>query len=152
VDKLKEIRQRAIFIHGEVPSSKNSKEIGYIFLKGTQSSNIMARVRGNLRPVRLNLNSSKATKRYMKERMTEYSLKKSEFQKKLKNFEAPYRVVFSFVRKTKRKFDYINAAQIVQDMMVYTGWLEDDNCEILVPYFEKWQHDKLNPGVFISIF
>ena len=61
-------------------------------------------------------------------------------------------MVFSFVRKTKRKFDYINAAQIVQDMMVYTGWLDDDNCEILVPYFEKWQHDKHNPGVFISIF
>lgn len=146
------IRKRAIFIGGEVPSSKNSKEIGYYFLPAGSSSNIMAKVKGGLRSVRLNLNSSKATKRYQKGAAIEYSLKKSEFKNLVKNLEPPFRVVFSFVRKTKRKFDYINAAQIVQDMMVDHGWIEDDNCEFLIPYFEKWEHDKRNPGVYISVF
>ncbi len=82
----------------------------------------------------------------------EYSLKKSEFKNLIKNLEPPFRVVFSFVRKTKRKFDYINAAQIVQDMMVDHGWIEDDNCEYLIPYFEKWEHNKNHPGVYISVF
>lgn len=150
--KQQEIRNRAIFIEGEVPSSKNSKEIGFIYQKPTNSSNILVRSKGTLRPVRLTLNSSKATKNYQKTRGILYSAKKSEFQKIAKNFEPPYRVVFSFVRKTRRKFDYINAAQIVQDMMVDYGWIEDDNCEFLIPYFEKWEHDKENPGVYISIF
>jgi len=151
-EKQKEIRSRAIFIDGEVPSSKNSKEIGFIFQKNTSESRVLVRTKGTLRPVRMTLNSSKATKAYQKTRAILYSAKKSEFKKISKNFEPPYRVVFSFVRKTKRKFDYINAAQIVQDMMVDHGWIEDDNCEFLIPYFEKWEHDKLNPGVYISIF
>lgn len=151
-EKQIEIRKKAIFIGGEVPSSKNSKVIGYYFLPAGSSSNILARVRATLRPVRLNLNSSKVTKRYQKSAAMEYSLKKSEFKNLIKNLEPPFRVVFSFVRKTKRKFDYINAAQIVQDMMVDHGWIEDDNCEYLIPYFEKWEHNKNHPGVYISVF
>lgn len=152
MSKESEIIERGIFIPGEVPSSKNSKEIGFIFLKRGASGKIFINRNGKYLPVRLNLNSSKATKRYIKERTIDYISKKIAFKKLLKGKEKPYRICFQFSRKTKRKFDYINAAQIVQDMMVKTEWLEDDDCVNIRPYFIEYKVDKNNPGVLISIF
>ena len=137
---------------GEVPSSKNSKEIGFLYMKKGSKSSIYHLKNGSYMPVRLNLNSSKATKRYIKEREWEYVANKKEFKELVKNFEPPYRICFKFFRKTKRKFDYINAAQIVQDMMVKHGWIEDDDCVNVRPYFLEYEVDKNNPGVLISIF
>lgn len=148
----KQIIESGIFIPGEVPSSKNSKEIGFLYLKKGATSSIYYKKNGVYRPVRLNLNSSKATKRYIKERDWEYVAKRKEFGELVKNHEAPYRICFKFFRKTKRKFDYINAAQIVQDMMVKHGWVEDDDCKNVRPYFLEYEVDKNNPGVLISIF
>ena len=147
-----EIIERGIFIPGEVPSSKNSKEIGFIFLKRGTIGKIFIKRNGNYMPVRLNLNSSKATKRYVKERTIEYVSKKIPFKRLIKDKEKPYRICFRFTRKTKRKFDYINAAQIVQDMMVKNGWVDDDDCVNVRPYFIEYKVDKENPGVLISIF
>lgn len=148
----KQIIERGIFIPGEVPSSKNSKEIGFLYMKKGSESSIYHKKNGTFRPVRLNLNSSKATKRYVKEREWDYAAKKKEFAELVKGYEAPYRICFKFFRKTKRKFDYINAAQIVQDMMVKYGWVEDDDCVNIRPYFLEYEVDKENPGVLISIF
>jgi hypothetical protein len=44
-------------------------------------------------------------------------------------------VEFKFTRDSKRLFDLINAAQIVQDLMVEYGWIEDDNYTQLIPVF-----------------
>lgn len=144
-------RSKSIFIEGEVPSSKNSKEIGFIFLKRGTPGKIYVRRNDSFLPVRLNLNSSKQTKKYIKDRSILYVAHKQEFEKLVEGKLPPYKVEFTFHRKTRRKFDYINAAQIVQDLMVEFGWIEDDNCEFLIPYFGEWIHDKENPGVTISI-
>ena len=69
----------------------------------------------------------------------------------LKGKKKPYNIEFTFYRKTKRKFDYINAAQIVQDLMVKHGWIDDDNCTEMKPYFGNYVHQKDNPGVFIKV-
>lgn len=147
-----QIEKRGIFIPGEVPSSKNSKEIGFIFLKRGTPGKIFVERNGQMMPVRLNLNSSNATKRYVKEHFIDYIAKKVEFQRLAKNYTAPYRLCFKFIRGSRRKFDYINAAQIVQDMMVEHGWITDDNCDEVRPYFLEYEYDKNNPGVLISIF
>lgn len=63
----------------------------------------------------------------------------------------PYHIVFRFVRKSKHKFDYINPAQTVQDAMVKHGWIEDDNADIIIPYFKKYSYDKNKAGVYISV-
>ena len=141
----------SIFIEGEVPSSKNSKEIGYFFLKKGTIGKIYVLRNGNMLPVRLNLRSSNQTKRYIKDSNILYVARRKEFEKLVEGLQMPFRVKFTFHRKTRRKFDYINAAQIVQDLMVEHGWIEDDNCECLIPYFGEWIHDKENPGVKISI-
>jgi len=51
----------------------------------------------------------------------------------------PLRVHLYFIRDSKRKFDLINASQIVLDMMVEYGWIPDDNA------------DKAKSGVFIDV-
>ena len=105
-----------------------------------------------MRPVRLNLNSSKVTKRYIKEHSIDYIANKVKFKRLLGEYQLPYRVCFKFFRGTRRKFDYINAAQIVQDLMVEHGWVDDDDCANVKPYFLDYEYNKDNPGVLISIF
>ena len=155
----KEIIARGIFIPGNVPSSKNSKEIGFIFKKAGAPATIFYLKNGldpkdlkNYRPVQLNLNSSAATQRYRKEHTIDYIAGKVKFQNTLKSFNTPYRIYFKFFRDTNRKFDYINAAQIVQDMMVENGWITDDDCLNIKPYFGDYEVNKTNPGVLISVF
>lgn len=152
MNKQDEIIKRGIFIPGEVPSSKNSKEIGFIFLKRGTPGKIFVERNGSMMPVRLNLNSSNATKRYVKERFIDYVANRAKFKQMIEGYQKPYRICFKLVRGTKRKFDYINAAQIVQDMMVEHGWIDDDDCQNVRPYFLEYEVDKNNPGVLISIF
>jgi hypothetical protein len=152
MSKEEEILKRGIFIPGEVPSSKNSKEIGFIFLKNGSQSRTFVKRGEKLIPVRFTLNSSKATKRYVKDHAIDYIANKVKFQRMIKDMDPPYRVVFKFIRKTKRKFDYINAAQIVQDMMATHDWIVDDDCNNLKPYFIDYEVNKNEPGVIISVF
>ena len=35
--------------------------------------------------------------------------------------------------------------------MVSYGWIEDDNCEFIIPVFEPYSYDKEKPGVIIKI-
>tara|TARA_R110002012_G_scaffold169141_4_gene332964 strand:+ start:1003 stop:1368 length:366 start_codon:yes stop_codon:yes gene_type:complete len=118
----------SVFIPGNTPSSKNSQQwTGKYLVK------------------------SKTTQRYVKNSKWYYVANKKEFKKMLKGKKKPYDIEFTFYRKTKRKFDYINAAQIVQDLMVKHGWLDDDNCTEMKPYFGNYVHQKDNPGVLIKI-
>lgn len=120
----------SIFIPGDVPSSKNSKTWTGKFLV-----------------------SSKACTRYKKNTTIFYANKKhiGDFKQMLSQVEKPYRIAFCFVRETKRLFDYINMAQIVQDLMVEHGWLTDDNCNEVIPSFRPYIYNKQNPGVHIEV-
>lgn len=121
-----------IFIPGEVPSSKNSKEIIFV----------------NKKP---RLVHSKATTKYIKTRSILYKTNKKVFDALVKGKKFPIHVRFTFTRVTKRQFDYINAAQIVQDLMVKYEWIPDDSCNYLVPHFGIRKIDKKNPGVKIEV-
>ena len=115
-----------IFIPGNVPSSKNSKIWTGKFLV-----------------------SSKATKTWQKNTKDFWLLYKKEFTDNLKS--KPHRVAFTFTRKSKHKFDYVNPLQTVQDEMVKHGWLDDDNADELLPILLPYKYDKENPGVEISL-
>jgi hypothetical protein len=65
--------------------------------------------------------------------------------------DKPVVIAFTFYRDSRRPFDYINPAQTVQDLMVTYGWLPDDNANYIVPYFERYQYNKENPGVEITL-
>ena len=117
-----------IFIPGNVPSSKNSK-----------------RWTGKM------LINSKTVMNYIKESKGYYLEYKNQFKKELKQHKFPVKISFKFIRKSKHKFDYINPAQTVQDLMVKNGWIEDDNAEFIIPVFEQYEYDKEKPGVYITI-
>tara|TARA_B110000902_G_scaffold265169_1_gene348712 strand:+ start:3409 stop:3819 length:411 start_codon:yes stop_codon:yes gene_type:complete len=124
---------KEIFIPLNVPSSKNSKQwTGKMLI------------------------NSKTTRNYIKSSKKDYIQGKEEFDKLLNTKEGielsyPIHIDMYFVRSSKRKFDYINPAQTVQDLMVKYGWIEDDNCDIIVPHFSGYHVDTANPGVIIKI-
>lgn len=117
-----------IFIPGNVPSSKNSKVWTGKFLI-----------------------SSKVTRNYIKDTALIWKASTHEWLKLIKNVPPPYYVGLYFIRDSKRKFDYINACQVVADLMVDYGWIEDDNTDFFVPVFLGTEVDKANCGVRISI-
>ena len=117
-----------IFINGNTPSSKNSQQwTGRYLIK------------------------SKATQQYIKDSKQEYLDNTNKFLKMLEGVDKPYKIEFTFIRKSKHRFDYINAAQIVQDLMVKYDWLEDDNMMEMKPFFGDYKYDKENPGTIIKI-
>lgn len=124
-----------IFIYGNVPSSKNSKRWTGRFLI-----------------------SNEATQKYKKYSAKEYETFAFDFVKEVvdNHIPVPLKVGFHFVRKSKHKFDFINACQVVQDLMVRHGWIPDDNMDELLPFpleveGSYYSYDKTNPGVFIKL-
>lgn len=119
-----------IYIKGNVPSSKNSKQwTGKMLI------------------------NSKTVRNYINNYGYQwYSLENIElFKNMIKNRIKPYKIGFYFIRDTARKFDYINAAQLPCDLMVKAGMIEDDNCNEIIPIFLGYEVDKKNAGVKISI-
>jgi hypothetical protein len=117
-----------IFIHGNVPSSKNSKQ-------WTGKHLIM----------------SKTCREYIRKHEQEYLLNKDMFRNCLSKQEKPYRIGFYFIRDSRRKFDYINAAQLPLDLMQKYGWIDDDDCHNVIPVFLGYEVDKAKTGMVINI-
>lgn len=120
-----------IFIKGNVPSSKNSK-----IWTGKH------------------LIWSKTANKYVKDTKEEWEYRKIRFQNEVLiqcNNTYPIKVSFKFIRGSKHKFDYINPLQTILDLMVKYEWIPDDNADIIIPYFEPYSYDKVNPGVEIRI-
>ena len=117
-----------IFIPGNVPSSKNSKQwTGKLLI------------------------NSKATRAYIKATQEFYMKYRVDFQRMLKGKEKPYKLCLEFIRGTRHKFDYINPAQTVQDLMVKYNWIKDDNCKEIIPIFVEYSYNKEKPGVIIKV-
>ena len=132
--KKHKMKQKEFFIPLNTPSSKNSK-----------------RWTGRM------LISSKAVMDWKKESKKYWEENKDSFIESLKNKSKPYKIGFHFVRNSKRKYDWINPLQTIQDEMVKYGWLEDDNITEMLPFPYKIGGEystinKNNPGVFIKLF
>ena len=121
-------KEKKWFIPGNVPSSKNGRRwTGKYFI------------------------ASKSTMKYRKDTKSFFEKYAPEFKEELKKHTLPVKVSFTFIRGSKHKFDYINPAQTTQDDMVTYDWIEDDNMENIIPVFEPYSYDKVNPGVEIKI-
>jgi len=121
--------KNGIFIHGNVPSSKNSK-----LWTGKM------------------LVSSGRVYRYKKQAQIQFDAHRNKFLKATEKKLLPLLVKFTFYRKTHQRFDFNNISQIVCDMMVLCKWIEDDSYKYLVPVFNpEVIIDKSNPGVKIEI-
>tara|TARA_R110001592_G_scaffold155886_1_gene386001 strand:+ start:267 stop:641 length:375 start_codon:yes stop_codon:yes gene_type:complete len=122
-----------IFIKGNVPSSKNSKQwTGRMLIK------------------------SKATMRYEKATEQDWAGNKEKFLKAIDEKEVPYKIGYYFVRGSRHKYDWVNPVQTIQDLMVKHEWIEDDNTTVMVPIPFKIKgvfghYDKNHPGVYIKV-
>ena len=117
-----------IFIAGNVPSSKNGKRWTGKYLI-----------------------HSKTVMRYIKESKEDYLDNKNKFIKMIEGKDLPLNISFKFIRNSRRKFDYINPAQTVQDLMVKYDYIKDDNCNFVLPHFERYEYNKEKSGVIIKI-
>lgn len=122
-----------IFIKGNTPSSKNSKQ--FVTLKNGKTM----------------LLNSKTVQKYIKESKADWLVNKNEFLKMLKGKEKPYKIELYFIRDSKRRFDYINAAQIIFDLMQEYGYIEDDDSTNVIPVFKGFEVDKARAGVEIRV-
>lgn len=154
-----------IFIPGNVPSLKNSKVktnrgifssptvTKYLRSLGIQSFNSGKKiVKGYKDPNRPNVIES--------------------FRNDVRNMkidkENPLFIGFHHVRKSKRKFDFSNSVELIQDLFVAHNFIEDDNVDCILPIpmtidgelpsvdnlrKKAWfSYNKKNPGVYIKIF
>jgi len=126
-----------IFIPGNCPSSKNSKQI----VQKTLPS-------GKKIPF---LIDSHTTQQYKKNNKIFYTVNRKIFQDAIYNITPPYYVGLYFIRDSARDFDLNNASQVVQDMAVDAGWMEDDCARVFVPVFLGYHVDKANAGVYIRV-
>lgn len=127
-------------------SKKTNKSENYIFIPRNVPSSKNGRIWTGSFSI-----GSKVTMEYYKNSKQDWMDNKDKFLEMLKGKRKPYKIEFTFVRNSRRKFDYINPAQTVQDMMVKYGYLEDDNVTIMIPFFGKYSVDKEGAGVYIRV-
>lgn len=125
---LIDLKDNYIFIKGNVPSSKNSKQWTGRYLI-----------------------SNKPTQNYKKLYYYQYLENKRKFKDMIKNIRRPYNITFYFIRDSKRRFDYVNVAQLPLDLMVDSEWIDDDNSDYIRPIFTGYEVNKLNAGLIIGI-
>ena len=88
---------------------------------------------------------------YIKSTKEDWINNKQKYEELINDKEMPYSKEFTFVRNSRRKFDYINPCQTVQDLMVKYDYIQDDNCDCVLPSFGRYEYDKENSGVKIKV-
>ena len=158
----------SIFLPGNVASSKNSRELGFYYLKPEDESSWFIKKDGNYRKIRPTLQSSKLTKEYVKHIAPFIIENRIKFKKLLEGLTKPYIVELHFVRDSKRAFDFQNATQCISDSLtghywkndkqipyISTQWLNDDNMSevLFIPPLQAPHYtvDTKKPGVWITV-
>jgi hypothetical protein len=92
-------------------------------------------------------------KKYKDVTKMQYNIFGIEFRNAIEHYglKPPFKVEFTFVRGSKHRFDYCNAAQTCEDLFTENNWIEDDSADFLIPSFKPYQYDKNNPGVHIKL-
>ena len=104
------------FTGRNVPSSKNSKQ-----WTGTR------------------LIKSELCQEYERWSAPLFLMHKRAWKRNLKLHEYPVTVEFYFMRDSHRRFDYINITQLVADLMVKFGYIEDDDADHFNPVFTGYE-------------
>lgn len=136
---------KIIFIPGNVPSSKNSKQIS---MPTTKDGRV---VKGRNGKKVVIVRHSEQVQKYLKTSEQFYIDMQPLFKSFIQDKTKPLQIRFKFNRLTRHNFDYINALQIVQDLMVKHKWIDDDNADELKPIFDDYEYLPDNPGVLIFV-
>ena len=137
---------RWIYIPGNVPSLKNGKDIIQIAIKGARPCPVCKKRKS--RPM---LTASKTHKAYTKSTSYLWKAQAAAFRGIAAKHEGRLSVCLYFVRDSRRIWDFTNATDTVQDLMVEHGWIEDDNVKFMAPFFSGYHVDKAEAGVYITV-
>ena len=146
---LAENAHLGIYIKGNIPSAKNSKEIG-MYKKYVPDDNNPFNKKGILKEFRT-LQDSAITKEYRLTSRPQWIDNAKRFKSLSEGLKMPLNVEFTFIRDTLRRFDYHNAVQICADIMVESGYIIDDETCYLKPVFGDVYYSKSLAGVVIKI-
>ena len=123
-----------IFIPCNVISSKNSKNI----FRNRKTGSVF-------------ISSSSQTKKYISETELDWVTNRNIFLELIADMEKPLKIEFQFIRKDRRKFDFVNMLQLPLDCMVKYEWIPDDDSLNVVPVINpEVIYSKDTPGVFIK--
>lgn len=146
-----------IFVPYNVASSKNSK---IATSKGVFHSKAVKKYLTKLGIQKYSVSKRTVQGYARRPNLFQHCLK--DFPKLLEGKKKPYLIGLHFVRDSKRKADFHNLAQIVMDLLVAHGFIEDDDMTEVFPipmdreglvfpnprnYFSI---DRDNPGVYIK--
>lgn len=124
-----------VFIKGNVPSLKNSKQL----YKNSKTGKSF-------------VTSSDLCKQYVKDTEFTWRALRPQFLKLIASKPLPYKIQFIFIRDKHKAFDYINVAQMPLDLMQLYEWLPNDDNNHVIPNFGAgYKYDPLMPGVIIRI-
>jgi Holliday junction resolvase RusA-like endonuclease len=121
-----------ITIYGNVPSSKNSKQL----FKSKKTGKLF-------------IAKSKLCLDYEKNTKLQWIANKKKFDKMFNGYPLPLEIKFKFFRDSNRKADFVNLVQLPLDLMVKHGWIPDDNYNEVLPIFLPVEIDKKNPRLEI---
>ena len=138
-----------MFIPHNVPSSKNSK---VMTKRGIFHSKTVSKY---LQKIGVKSYSSKGYENY-KRRPNLFLNAINPMKNALNGKKTPFVIGFFFIRNSKRKFDFINACQIICDLLVAHGVIEDDDVSHLIPVPVQinglWHtYNKDHPGVYLFV-
>ena len=138
--------QKWIYIPGNVPSLKNSKQITQLPVKGARSCPVCKK-----RPGRPMLIPSKIHKAYSEATHFHWKQNAVKFRDMAAPHIKPLYVLMYFIRDSRRKWVFTNAVDTVQDLMVENNWIEDDNTSEMFPVPYGYRVNKEKTGVYISV-
>ena len=154
-----------IWIPGNVPSLKNSKVKTKAGIFSSPTVNRYIRSLG----IQSFSSSKQTVKGYVDpSRPNQIEAMRSQFEEMLEGKEFPIFIGYHQVRGSKRKFDFSNSVEILQDLFTAHNFIEDDNVDFVFPVpmtidgklptarnirMNQWYSvDKENPGVLVKIF
>lgn len=139
--------EKVLFIAGNVPSSKNSNQIGKYGLFKSKTVNKYLQNLGVAK-----YSSSKKIYSNYKTRPNKFELLRPQFLDMIQDKSYPLNIGFYFIRDSARSFDYTNISQILLDLMTAHNFIPDDCMKYVKPVFVGYEINKDKPGVIISIF
>lgn len=156
---VKENAHLGIYIKGNVPSSKNSKEIG-MYKKYIPDTDNPFNTKGILKEFHT-LQDSAVTKEYRLISRPQWIDNRRKFKSMSEGLKMPLNVEFTFIRDSLRRFDYHNAVQVLCDLMAENkdkdgnmqgyGYITDDETCYLKPVFGDVYYSKTLAGVVIKV-
>lgn len=138
--------KKAIFIPGNVPSLKNSKEIFSIPSTKSSCCSVDYIKLGNRqyrctrcdqfcqqakRPI---IVPSARVKEYIEQTKGNYLQAKVDFKRITKDWLLPYKLGLFYIRASEHEFDYDNAGQIIQDLFQSNQIIVSDSMKNLITY------------------